>query len=258
MPSIETLPFLLKALRLGAIKNHWQERVNCAERNNLSYGEFLAELLEIELTLREQRRLERMTKNAKLPHGKTLSAFDFSVIPSINQAHIKSFAEDRFWVDKMENLILLGPSGVGKTHLAAAIGYSLIEKGVKVLYSSTTLLVQALQNAKEELKLNAALERFAKFPLLILDDIGYVKKSEQETSVLFEFIAHRYETGSLLITSNQAFDEWGAIFPDKVMAVATIDRIVNHATIIKIEGQSFRANHAKKRNADHAKEELTR
>ena len=110
------------------------------------------------------------------------------------------------------------------------------------------MLVQALQQAKAELTLKKALERLARFQLLILDDIGYVKKSDQETSVLFELIAHRYEYGSLLITANQPFGDWGNLFPDKIMAVAAIDRIVHHATIIKIEGESYRAATARQRN----------
>ena len=132
--------------------------------------------------------------------------------------------------------------------MAAGIAYSLIAQGVRVLFSPTTHLIQNLQQAKKELKLKAALDKLAKFDLLILDDIGYVKKSEQETSVLFELIAHRYETGSMLITANQSFSDWENLFPDKVMAVAAIDRIVHHAVIIKIDEESYRVNYAKQHN----------
>jgi DNA replication protein DnaC len=235
MHSIETLPFLLKQLRMPAIAKHWQEHVALAEKSHLSYGDFLAGLMDLEFTLREQKKLERAYKTSKLPPAKTLSNFDFAITPSINRAHIQHLAEDKIWINNAKNLVLLGPSGVGKTHLASAIAYSLIEQGVRVLFSSTTHLVQTLQQAKKELKLKAVLDRLAKFHLLILDDIGYVKKSEQETSVLFELIAHRYESGSMLITANQSFGDWENLFPDKVMAVAAIDRIVHHAVIINLE-----------------------
>lgn len=248
MPSIETLPFLVKQLRLPAIANHWQERTRLAEKERSGYGDYLAGLLELELVLREQNRLARAYKNARLPAGKTMAGFAFHQAKSVNQAQIQGLSEDGTWVKEAQNLILLGPSGVGKTHLAAAIAYGLLEQGISVLFSSTTLLVQTLQQAKAELTLKKALERLARFQLLILDDIGYVKKSEQETSVLFELIAHRYEYGSLLITANQPFGDWDNLFPDKVMAVAAIDRIVHHATIIKVEGESYRAAAAKKRN----------
>ncbi len=248
MPSIEALPYLLKQLRLPAIASHWQERMQLAEKNHASYGEYLADVLELELVLREQNRLNRAYHKSKLPAGKTMASFAFSQAKSINQAQIQGLAEDCSWVKDAQNLVLLGPSGVGKTHLAAAIAYGLLEQGTSVLFSSTTLLVQTLQEAKKELKLKKELERLAKFQLLILDDIGYIKKSEQETSVLFELIAHRYEYGSLLITANQPFGEWGSLFPDKIMAVAAIDRIVHHATIIKVEGESYRAAVANQRN----------
>lgn len=248
MPSIETLPFLLKQLRLPAIASNWQEYSLLAEKKHVSYGEYLASLLELELVLREQNRLNRAYKSSKLPAGKTMATFAFDQTKTVNQAQIQSLSEDCSWVNDAQNLILLGPSGVGKTHLAAAIAYGLLEQGIKVFFSSTTLLVQFLQQAKAELKLKKALDSLARFQLLILDDIGYVKKTEQETSVLFELIANRYECGSLLITANQPFGDWDTLFPDKIMAVAAIDRIVHHATIIKIGGESYRATVAMKRN----------
>ena len=248
MPSIEALPFLLKQLRLPAITSHWQEYTRTAEKERVGYGDYLAGLLELELVLREQNKLTRAYKSSKLPAGKTMAVFEFHKAKTVNQAQVKSLSEECSWVKDAQNLVLLGPSGVGKTHLAAAIAYGLLEQGVTVFFSSTTMLVQNLQQAKVELKLKKALDRLAKFQLLILDDIGYVKKSEQETSVLFELIAHRYEYGSLLITANQPFGDWDTLFPDKIMAVAAIDRIVHHATIIKIEGESYRAAAAMQRN----------
>ena len=164
---------------------------------------------------------------------------------SINAAQITALADNTSWVNNANNLVIFGPSGVGKTHLAAAIAYRLIEQGIRCLFTPTTTLVQKLQQARAEFRLAEAIDKLSRIPLLILDDIGYVKKDEAETSVLFELIADRYETKSLVITSNQPFAEWDNIFPDNVMAVAAIDRLVHHATIINVEGQSYRKAQAK-------------
>ncbi len=128
--------------------------------------------------------------------------------------------------------------------MAAAIGYGLIEQGVRVHHGATTALVQHLQLARQRLCLEQALQKLDRYRVLILDDIGYVKKTDQETQVLFELIAHRYETGSLIVTSNQPFVEWDRIFPDHMMTVAAVDRLIHHATIIEIGGDSYRRKEA--------------
>ena len=158
----------------------------------------------------------------------------------MNAAQITALANNIDWINRAENLMIFGPSGVGKTHLVAAIGCRLIENGVRALFTPTTVLVQKLQQARRDYKLNDYLSKLAQFNLLILDDIGYVKKDEAETSVLFELIAQRYENRSIMITSNQSFKEWDQIFPDNIMAVAAIDRLVHHATIINITDKSYR------------------
>jgi DNA replication protein DnaC len=146
--------------------------------------------------------------------------------------------------------LLFGASGLGKTHLAAALGYALLEQSIRVKFITGTALVQQLQKAREVLGLEEALKKLDKYELLILDDIGYVKKSdsESESQVLFELIAHRYERNSLLITTNQVFSEWDSIFGDNMMTVAAIDRLVHHADIYKIEGDSYRRKQAMKLN----------
>ena len=152
------------------------------------------------------------------------------------------------WIRQGHNLLIFGASGLGKTHLAAALGFALIEQSIKVKFSSSTALVQQLQVAREALDLEGALKRLDKYELLILDDIGYVKKTDSESQVLFELIAHRYERGSLLITTNQAFSEWDSIFGDNMMTVVAIDRLVHHADIYQVEGESYRKKHAVKSN----------
>ena len=153
---------------------------------------------------------------------------------------IEALAGDGDWVRQAHNLILFGPSGVGKTHLAVAIGHGLTEQGLSVRYMTATALVQHLQKARQELRLPDALSKLDKYAALVIDDLGYVKKSEQETSVLFELIAHRYESASIVITSNQPFSEWEQVFSDTMMTVAAVDRLVHHAAIIELTHESYR------------------
>jgi DNA replication protein DnaC len=150
------------------------------------------------------------------------------------------------WALQADNVLLIGPSGVGKSHIAAALGHHLIEQGIRVKWIAATALVQLLQQAKQELDLMGVMSKLDKYRVLIIDDIGYVRKTDSETQVLFEFIAHRYESGSLIITSNQPFSHWDQIFPDTLMTVAAIDRIIHHATIVEIDGDSYRKKHQKK------------
>ena len=149
-------------------------------------------------------------------------------------------ADDPSWLERAGNCLIFGPSGVGKTHITAALARRMVEFGKRVKFFSATALVQQLQQDKQQLQLHSRLKKLDRFDLLILDDLGYVKKSEVETSVLFELIAHRYERKSLLITANQPFSQWDAIFTDSMMTVAAVDRLVHHAVIIEIKAQSYR------------------
>lgn len=245
MANTATLPLLLKQLGLPCMLAHYEEQAQIAENKHWQYTEYLMALSGMEAASRQQKRIARHIKEAKLPPGKTLDAFDFKRSTSIHAAKITALADNTAWVNNANNLMIFGPSGVGKTHLAAAIAYRLIEQGVRCLFMPTTVLVQKLQIARSEFRLAEAIAKLSRIPMLILDDIGYVKKDEAQTSVLFELIADRYESKSLLITSNQPFSEWDKIFPDNIMAVAAIDRLVHHATIINIEGQSYRQANAK-------------
>lgn len=234
------IPNLLKQLRLVSMRTHWSELVLQAEEFRWTYEQFLATLCELEVDGQKQRRIQKSMLDAKLPIGKSLDTFDFAQTQSINGIQISAFAENTQWVDRANNLLLFGPSGTGKTHLAVAIGRRLVEHGMRVLFTKTTKLVERLCIANKEHKLADLITKLAKFQLLILDDIGYVKKSDAETSVLFELIADRYESGSLLITSNHPFDQWDSIFPNNFMAVAAVDRLIHHATIININEASYR------------------
>ena len=162
---------------------------------------------------RARRRFQRRLGEARLPSGKTLDSFDFSVVPTLSKAHVMALCGGHRWLDEGSNLLLIGPPGTGKTHLSAAIGLALIEHGYRVLFARTTDLAQRLQAARRELALEAAVRKLDKFHLLVLDYFSYVTKDQAETSVLFELISARYEQRSLLITANQPFGEWDRIFP---------------------------------------------
>ena len=244
-PYEASLGLQLKGLRLAAFNLHWKASTETAISNQWAYGQYLSHLCQLETQRRGENRLKRRLKESGLPMNKTLSGFNFQANKQINAAQINALAETDSWIKQANNLILFGPSGVGKTHIAAAIAYRQIELGNSVRFFQTSHLVQLLQQSKVQFRLKEKLVKLDRIPLIILDDFGYVKKDEHETGVLFELISHRYETGSLIITANQPFSQWDTIFPDNMMAVASVDRIVHHATIINIEGGSYRTKDKK-------------
>ena len=244
MANINDIPSLLASLRLPSMALHWQDLEDEAHKKRCRYADYLCMLLEVESNARYQRRVTRMTRAAKLPAGKTLASFDFTKAPSVNQPQFLALAQNTSWVEQARNLVIFGASGVGKTHLAVAIANCMIELGLRCLYSPTTLLVQQLQLAKKECTLPQFLDKLGRIPLLILDDIGYAKKDELETSVLFDHISHRYESSSIIITANQPFSEWASVFPNNMMAVAAVDRVIHHASVINIKEASYRKSSA--------------
>jgi DNA replication protein DnaC len=238
---------LLAELRLPAVKLVWADLAAQADKEGWPAARFLAALAEHEIAERARRRIERHLAEARLPPGKTLDTFDFEAVPVVSKAQIMALAAGDAWLGMGANLILFGPPGGGKSHLAAALGFALVENGWRVLFTRTTDLVQRLQIARRELALEAAIARLDKYHLLILDDLAYVTKDQAETSVLFELIGARYERRSLLVTANQPFGEWGKIFPDQAMTLAVVDRLVHHATIFEMNVESYRRRAALER-----------
>jgi DNA replication protein DnaC len=238
------LGLMLNELRLPTIKTLWPRFAEQADREGWPAARFLAAIAEHELAERANRRIARHLAEAHLLPGKTLDSFDFEAVPMISKAQVMAMAAGDSWLAKGANVLMFGPPGGGKSHLAAAIGLALIENGWRVLFTRTTDLVQKLQVARRELQLEAAIAKLDKFDLLILDDLAYVTKDQAETSVLFELISARYEQRSILITANQPFGEWNKVFPDPAITLAAVDRLVHHATIFEMNVESYRRRSA--------------
>lgn len=241
------LPMMLTALRLPTIAKLWPTFAAQADKEGWGGARLLAALCEHEIAARDQRRIARHLAESALPEGKTIATFDFAAVASVRKAQIMALAEGDSWIDQGANLLCFGPSGVGKSHAAAAIGYALIERGRRVLFTRTTDMVQRLLAAKRDLALPAMLAKLDRFDAIVLDDLGYARKDQTETAVLFELIAERYERRSLIVTCNQPFGEWDKIFPDPAMTVAAIDRLVHHATILEFNAESYRRKAAQER-----------
>lgn len=236
----ETIDLLLKELKLPAFMRHYQRHQEQAIEKGYGHIRYLSGLCEQEAADRYQKRVQLWTREAGLPAGKSFANLKLAELSASVQQQVIALKDQTDWAHHAGNVLLIGPSGVGKSHIAAAMAGQLIEQGIRVKWFSAMSLVQTLQQAKRDLDLMTAMTRLDKYQVLIIDDIGYVKKTDAETQVLFEFIAHRYESGSLIITSNQPFSQWDHIFPDTMMTVAAIDRIIHHAAIIEIEGESYR------------------
>jgi DNA replication protein DnaC len=243
----------LTELRLPTMKLMWSKLAGEADKEGWPAARFLAALTELEIAERARRRFERNLAESQLPKGKTFSTFNFERVPMISKAQVMALAASDAWLEQGGNLLFFGRHGAGKSHLAAALGHALLEKGRRVLFMRTRELIQQLQVANRELRLEAAIAKLDKFHLLVLDDISYVAKDRAETSVLFELIAMRYERRSVAITANQAFGEWNNVFPDKAVTLAAIDRLVHHSVIFELGVESKRWEEAFERQQAAAK-----
>lgn len=241
------LILLLNTLRLPASKTLWPKFAEQADHEGWPAARFLTVLAEHEVAERERRRIERHLVEAHLLPGKTLATFEFDAVPTLSKARIMALAAGDGWLEQGANVLLFGPPGGGKSHLASALGVALVEHGYRVLFTRTTDLVQQLQQARRDLALEAAIAKLDKFHLLILDDLAYVTQDQAETSVLFELISARYEQRSLLITANQPFGAWDKLFTDPAMTLAAVDRLVHHATILEMNVESYRRRAALQR-----------
>ena len=215
-----------------------------------------AELCELEADARKERRVDRLRRASKLPPAKTFEALDRERVPRTVFLKIQQLATGDF-LDRADNVLLFGLPGVGKSHLACALGHALVEAGRSVFFTPTYQLVQTLLAARRDLVLPKALRALDAFDAVILDDIGYVQQTADEAEVLFTLMAERYERRSLIITSNLVFSEWNRIFKSPMTTAAAIDRLVHHAAIIEVDRDSVRAEEAKKRNSKKKNDDET-
>jgi DNA replication protein DnaC len=239
----------LKELRLPTIRSCFEELARQAEQETLSYQRYLLALVEQELQVRQQHRLERQLRDSRLPLDKDRASFDLKRLPAKLARQVQSLLDGSF-VDRRENLLAFGKPGSGKTHLLSAIAQELVRQGRRVYFSTCSLLVQELLAAKRDLRLSRAIKKLGKYEAMMIDDLGYVQQSREEMEVLFTLLAERYERGSVLITSNLPFSKWEAIFKDPMTTAAAIDRLVHHCVILELNIPSYRMEQAKKNRAD--------
>ena len=245
--SADPLALLFRSFQLTTVASIWEETVQRAEAENWGYRRLLQYLCESEAQDRKERRMKRLIKESGLPDGKTLGNLDEKLIPAKIRRLLPGLLDGGF-VERAENILVFGLPGRGKSHFLAAIGREMILRhGYPVLYTPTFKLVQQLLAAKKELRLENDLKRLDRYPVVILDDIGYVQQDREEMEVLFTFLAERYERRSVMISSNLVFSKWDQIFKDPMTTMAAIDRLVHHATILEFNGESVRAQKAKEK-----------
>jgi len=240
----------LEYLNLDQMVIHLDEMIDLMNNNQLSFAETLVKLTDYEIDMKEISRAKAMVKVAAFPHLKEVKDFDFSFQPSVNQEQILDFTTLRF-IERKENIVFLGSSGVGKTHLATSIGISAAKKRTSTYFIKCNDLILNLKKAKLENRLEARLKHYSKYKLLIIDEIGYLPIDTEDAKLFFQLIDLRYETKSTIFTTNSSFKSWGEIFQDTKLASAILDRILHHATVINIEGDSYRLkNHIQSENKD--------
>jgi DNA replication protein DnaC len=242
----ERLQVFLRTLKLPSFASDRQEVAHQAEAEGWTFEHYLAELAEREILDREQRRIERLARQSKLPPDKTLETLDVARLPAAVRRQLPGLCEGGF-VKRAENILAFGLPGRGKTHCLCAVSHELVRRGIGVLFVPAFKLVQMLLVAKRELVLEATIRRLDHFPAVLIDDIGYVQQSREEVEVLFTFLAERYERRSVLITSNLVFSDWERIFKDPMTTACAIDRLVHHATILELTGTSYREEKARER-----------
>jgi DNA replication protein DnaC len=223
----------LKKLRLPTVLREYEKQARQCAVENVDHIRYLARLIELELIDREARMVERRIKVARFPAIKSLETFDFDVIPTLNKKLVLELARAEF-VDRCENIIALGPSGVGKTHLAIGIGLAACQHGIKTRFATAAAIVHELIEARDEKRLLRLQKQLASHELLIIDELGFVPLSKTGAELLFELISQRYERGATIITSNLPFDEWTGTFGEERLTGALLDRLTHHVHILEM------------------------
>ena len=241
----------LKTLKLPTFLREYSKVARQCAAEGLDYVQFLARLVELELIDRERRMIERRIKAARFPAVKSLDSFDFKAIPALNKIQVLELARCE-WIERRENVIALGPSGTGKTHVALGLGLAGCQKGLSVGFTTAAALVHELMEARDERRLLRLQKQMAGYKLLIIDELGFVPLSKTGAELLFELISQRYERGATLITSNLPFDEWTETFGSERLTGALLDRLTHHVNILEMNGESYRLSQSRSRKKNAA------
>jgi DNA replication protein DnaC len=239
MPSFDTIAAKCKALRLNSTAESLTEIVRMAEGNDISYLQFADMLVTHEISSRAQKRVKQNMKRAVFPVTKHLEEFDYRSQTTITKKQVSRLLDFTF-IDNRENIIFIGPPGVGKTHLAIAIGLKTVEAGYKVLFTTAMALIEALDIAELKGELKKKINAILKFDVVIIDELGYLPMNKKGMFNLFQLINALYEYRSIILTTNKDFTSWGDFFFDDNVAVPVVDRLIHHSHIFMLGGESYR------------------
>lgn len=242
---MEAIKERLRHLKLSGASKSLESRIDYAQSKKVSYIDFLELLLEDEWVVRQNNAYQRRLTQSKLNQQKRMDNYDFTMQPELDKSLLMGLSSCRF-INLKQNVILMGKPGVGKTHLANALGLEALKASHSVLFIHANSLIDQLNRSKADGSYYKIMKRIIKTDLLILDEVGFKKFPQNGIDDFFEIVRQRYETGSTIVTTNRNFEDWGQLFGDKIMASAIIDRLVHHAYITKIKGESYRVKNTEK------------
>jgi len=236
----------LKALKLPTFLREYDKLARRCAAEGVDHTSYLLRLCELELIERERRLVERRIRQARFPATKSLDSFDFTALPSLNKMLVLELARCAY-IERRENVVALGPSGTGKTHIALGLGLAACQKGLSVGFTTAAALVHELLEARDEKRLLRLQKQLDAHKLLIIDELGFVPLSTTGAELLFEIVSRRYERGSVIVTSNLPFDEWTSVFGAERLTGALLDRLTHHVHILEMNGESFRLKASRRR-----------